>query len=59
MVWCGWVQRHDFFNANKHKFPRDNFGKIRDFIIDNLEMNDNFEINEIEQIYYHGLLSYY
>ena len=37
-------------NAYKHQFPLDNFDKIRDFIIDNFDMNANFEMNEMEQI---------
>ena len=37
-------------NAYTHQFPLDNFDKIRDFIIDNFEINDNFEIIEMEQI---------
>ena len=37
-------------NAYKWQFPLDNFAKIRDFIIDNFEMNDNFEMDEMEQI---------
>ena len=37
-------------NAYKQQFPRDNFDKIRDFIINNFEINDDFEMNEMEQI---------
>ena len=37
-------------NAYKQQFPRDNFDTIRNFIIDNFEINDNFEMNEMEQI---------
>ena len=39
-----------FLNAYKQQFPRDNFYKIRNFIIDNFEINDDFEMNEMEQI---------
>ena len=34
----------------RQQFPRDNFDKIGNFIIDNFGINDNFEMNEIEQI---------
>ena len=37
-------------NAYKQQFPLDNFGRIRDFIIDNFEMNDNYEMNDMKQI---------
>ena len=36
--------------AYRQRFPRENFDKIRNILIENFEMNNNFEMNEMEQI---------